>query len=277
MSAQLSLRAERAEAIIDPAAGGRIAALRVDDLDLLRTSGPRPTAWGSFAMAPWAGRLRNGLLSWNGGEHHFPTDMAPPDALHGLAVWRAWEVVEATENRAVLAIDLNAPWPFGGRVFQTIGLEASRLTVELRIDAGDRPMPVIAGWHPWFVRVLTDRSGSAVGGPLELDLHAGGMLVRGPDRLPTGEVVRSIPAGPWDDCFFELESAPVVRWPGVLEARVESEAPFWVIYTEPADYVCVQPQSGPPNGLNTGPYAVAAPGAPFQLSMTIAWKRLGSG
>jgi galactose mutarotase-like enzyme len=201
-------------------------------------------------MAPWAGRLRNGLLNWNGGEHHFPTDMAPPDALHGLAVWRAWEVVEATENRAVLAIDLNAPWPFGGRVFQTIGLEASRLTVELRIDAGDRPMPVIAGWHPWFVRVLTDRSGSAV--------------------------VRSIPAGPWDDCFFELESAPVVRWPGVLEARVESEAPFWVIYTEPTDYVCVQPQSGPPNGLNTGPYAVAAPGAPFQLSMTIAWKRLGS-
>lgn len=226
-------------------------------------------------MAPWAGRLRNGLLSWNGGEYHFPTDVAPPHALHGLVAWQAWEVVEATENRAVLATDLEAPWPFGGRVFQTIGLEPSRLTASLRIVSGDHPMPVIAGWHPWFVRVLRDRSGSRVGGPLELDLRAGGMLVRGPDHLPTGEVVRSIPAGPWDDCFLELEAAPLVRWPNVLEARVESEAPWWVVYTEPADYLCVEPQSGPPNGLNTGPYAVAAPGAPFEFSMAIAWKRLG--
>jgi aldose 1-epimerase len=200
--------------------------------------------------------------------------VAPPHALHGLVVWQSWKLVEAAEARAVLMIDLVQPWPFGGRVIHTIGLEPSRLTAELRVEAGDRPMPVIAGWHPWFVRVLKDASGSAVGRPLELDLRSGGMLVRGPDHLPTGEVVRTIPPEPWDDCFVDIAAAPRVRWPGVLEARVESDAPFCVVYTEPAEFVCIEPQSGPPNGLNSGPYAVAAPGLPFQVSMAISWKRL---
>ena len=275
MGGQFNLRSGAAEAVVDPEAGGRVGALRVDGLDLLRTSGPRPTAWGSFPMAPWAGRLRNGELSWNGEASHFPTDAAPPNALHGLVVWRGWDLVEATETHAVLATELESPWPYGGRVVHTISLEPSRLSTELRIEAGDRPMPVIAGWHPWFARVLRDGSGAAAGAPLELDLRADGMLHKGPDGLPDGEIVRPIPAGPWDDCFGGVSAAPVVRWPGLLEATIESEAPFWVVYTEPEEYVCVEPQSGPPNGLNTGPYAIAEPGKPFTLSMSISWRRLG--
>jgi galactose mutarotase-like enzyme len=274
VSGRVTLGTGSAEAVIDPAAGGRIAALRVDGLDLLRTTGPQPPAWGCFPMAPWAGRLGNGALNWLGTEHHFPTDAAPPHALHGLVVWQSWKLVEADETRAVLSIDLAEPWPFGGRVIHTIGLEPSRLTAELRVEAGDRPMPVIAGWHPWFVRVLRDASGSAVGHPLELDLCAGGMLVRGPDHLPTGEVVRALTPEPWDDCFVDMRRAPRVRWPGVLEARVESDAPYCVVYTEPTEFVCIEPQSGPPNGLNSGLYAVAVPGSPFQVSMAISWKRL---
>jgi aldose 1-epimerase len=273
VSGQVILRAGPAEAVLDPE-GGRIAALRVDGLDLLRTSGPRPTAWGCFPMAPWAGRLRDGILNWQGQEHRFPTDMAPPNALHGLVVWRNWEIVNATESQAVLSIDLERPWPFGGRVIHTIGLEPTRMTAELLVESGDQAMPVIGGWHPWFVRALKDSSGAMIGGPLEIDLNAGGMLLRGADGLPTGDVVRPIPAEPWDDCFVDVRTAPILRWPGALEARLESDAQYCVVYTEPVDFVCVEPQSGPPNGLNTGPYWVTAPGSPFRLSMAISWKRL---
>jgi aldose 1-epimerase len=71
-----------------------------------------------------------------------------------------------------------------------------------------------------------------------------------------------------------MRAAPLVRWPGALEAHVESEAPFCVVYTEPRDFICIEPQSGPPNGLNAGAHSVAAPGLPFRLSMAISWKRL---
>src|SRR5450759_5626061 len=77
------LRAGPAEAVLDPAAGGRIAAIRVDGLDLLITHGDGPMAWGAFPMVPWAGRLRDGLLRWDGAVHALPTRLLPPHAIHG--------------------------------------------------------------------------------------------------------------------------------------------------------------------------------------------------
>jgi galactose mutarotase-like enzyme len=83
-----------------------------------------------------------------------------------------------------------------------------------------------------------------------------------------------VPPGPWDDCFVDVTSPPVVRWPGALEITIESDATYWVVYTENADGVCVEPQTGPPNGLNTGDYTLVEPGRPLVASMTLRWRRL---
>jgi aldose 1-epimerase len=155
-----------------------------------------------------------------------------------------------------------------------VRLAADTLHAELEVHAGDRPMPAIVGWHPWFPRVLRDASGAAAGEPLVVDLAAGGMLRRGPDGLPTGEVVRPIPPGPWDDCFVEVAGSPGIHWPGALEVRIASDVPCWVVYTEREDAVCVEPQTGPPNGLNTGECAVVEPGSPLLAAMAITWRRL---
>ena len=93
MAELVSLRAGHAEADLDPAAGGRIARLRVDGLDLILTEGFGPLAWGCYPMVPWAGRLRDGTLRWRGGEWHFPTDLTPPHAIHGTLLERPWSVV----------------------------------------------------------------------------------------------------------------------------------------------------------------------------------------
>lgn len=275
MTDRIVLRAAGIEAVLDPAAGGRIAALRVDGLDVLVTEGWGPIAWGCYPMVPWAGRLRDGILRWRGEEHRLPPGMLPPHAIHGTLVETVWDVVETGAAEATLAADLGPPWPFGGRAVHRVRLGNDALHAEIEVHAGSRPMPAIVGWHPWFPRVLRDAAGAAVGGPLVVDLAAGGMLRRGADGLPTGDVVRPVPPGPWDDCFVDVAGAPGVHWPGALEVRVASDARFWVVYTERDDAVCVEPQTGPPNGLNTGEHAVVEPGSPLQAAMTISWRRLG--
>jgi aldose 1-epimerase len=224
---------------------------------------------------PWAGRLREGILRWRGAEHRLPVDLLPPHAIHGTLLETAWDVVESGPDTATLTAELGPPWPFGGRAIHRVRLAATGLLAELEVRAGERSMPAIAGWHPWFPRVLRDTGGTAVGGRVVVDLEAGGMLQRGTDGLPNGEVIRPVPPEPWDDCFVEVAGAPGVHWPGGLELRIESEAPCWVVYTEREEGVCVEPQTGPPNGLNTGEHAVVEPGSPFAAAMTISWRRLG--
>lgn len=272
MNSRIALRAAGAEAVLDPAAGGRIAALRVGGLEVLVTEGGGPIAWGCYPMIPWAGRLRDGVLRWRGEEHRLPAGLLPPHSIHGTLLETAWEIVEVGPAEATLAADLGPPWPFGGRAVHRVTLGASSLHAEIEVRAGDRPMPAVVGWHPWFPRVLRDTAGTAVGEPLVVDLAAGGMLRRGGDGLPTGEVVRPAPPGPWDDCFVELADSPGVHWPGALEVRIASEAPCWVVYTERPDAVCVEPQTGPPNGLNSGEHAVVEPGSPLVAEMTITWR-----
>lgn len=275
MTELITLRAETVEAVVDPDAGGRIASLRVDGLELLVTEGSGPLAWGCFPMVPWAGRMRDGILRWHGEEHVLPTHLLPPHAIHGTLFEAPWDVVVGGPSSVTLAADLEPPWPFGGRAIGRVTLAPASLRAELEVHAAARPMPAIVGWHPWFRRVLRDPAGAAVGQPVIVDLEAAGMLHRGLDGLPDGTVVRPIPPEPWDDCFVDVVGAPGVHWPGALELRLESDAPCWVVYTEREEGVCVEPQTGPPNGLNTGEHAVVEPGAPLVSSMTMRWRRLG--
>jgi aldose 1-epimerase len=259
---------------LEPAAGGRIAALAVDGIGLLRASGPSTVTWGCYPMVPWAGRLRDGILAWNGAQYRLPTHLAPPHALHGTALERAWDLVQLDERSATMAVDLAPEWPFGGRAVHFVSLEPDRLHATLTVEAAGAEFPAVVGWHPWFTRQLLTASGAPLGSRAEVHLPAGGMLLRGADYLPTGTIVRPVPAGPWDDCFVELSGAPAVRWPGAMEVDIESDAPYWVCYTEPPDALCVEPQTGPPNGLNTGDHALVAPGRPLVASMTLRWRTL---
>jgi galactose mutarotase-like enzyme len=98
------------------------------------------------------------------------------------------------------------------------------------------------------------------------------MHVRDAAGIATGELVAPTP-GPWDDSFVGLRRPPVLRWPGFLELAIESDCPAWVIYTEPTDALCVEPQTAPPNALNSDP-AVVEPGRPLTAEMTWRWRRI---
>jgi aldose 1-epimerase len=266
----MTLAADGVQAVVDLEAGGRLASLVIEGWELLVTEGDGPIAWGSYPMVPYAGRVRNGWFTFRGRRFDLPMKL-PPHAIHGTVLDRPW----ARLDDRTITTELGPDWPFAGRAVQTFDLEPGRLTSRLELHA-DEPMPASLGWHPWFRRRLQRALGAAADGTLpaelELELDAGAMYRRDADGITTTELVAPS-AGPWDDCFTDLRRPPVLRWPGFLELTIESACPSWVVYTVPTEAMCVEPQTAPPDALNTGP-VVVEPGNPLIAEMVWTWRSL---
>jgi aldose 1-epimerase len=254
---------------IDPAAGGRVASLIVDGSELLARTGGGPIYWGCYPMAPFPGRIRDGSFEFEGRRVDLPRNL-PPHAIHGTVLDRPWSVVD----ERTLSIDLGPAWPFAGRVTQRFDLESDQLRASLTLEA-DEPMPGAVGWHPWFPRRLTGSTlrPAAPSPPAVLGFDAARMYVRDASGIPTGELVEPT-ARPWDDCFTGVRSAPTLTWPGVLSLELTSSCDYWVVYDEPADTICVEPQSSPPDFVHIDP-VVVMPGQPLTATMSWRWRREG--
>ncbi|MQY14186.1 hypothetical protein SRB5_43480 [Streptomyces sp. RB5] len=259
------LEAGAAVATIDPHLGCRITSLTVGGRELLR-QGER---FGSFPMVPWCGRIANGRFLAGGITHQMPRN-APPHASHGTGrnvEWRQVRTGDDPGTAAVFSYDLGDPWPYKGTVTQRFELAADGLTVTMGVETAEVSFPAQAGWHPWFNRFLGDS------GEVEIAFDAAWQEERGDDHLPTGERVEPRP-GPWDDCFGMPYGVDVtLTWPGALELKVTSREEWVVVYDEQPEAVCVEPQTGPPNGLNTQPRLVT-PIEPLEASMTWSWRTL---
>ena len=270
MTADVVLSAGSTVVTVAVDAGGRIAQIDAGGQPLLIPPGddPASTGWGSFPMAPWAGRIRHGRFRFLGVDHHLDVNHQDGDggererrhAIHGTVFARPWTVDARSED----TIDLSCPltgalgWRFDGTARQHIRVGASEVVCELEVEAGDEPVPVELGWHPWFRK------------PDELDFRPMAMYVRDDIGLPTGELV-SPPPGPWDDCF--LAAGPVtLRYDreDVSAVTVDSDCDHWVVYDMPEEATCVEPQSGPPDAIAVRP-RILAPGDSMRRTMSIGW------
>jgi aldose 1-epimerase len=261
----ITLTAGDTDVVVAPGNGGRVSGLRVGGTELLRQGKP----FGCFPMVPWCGRIRDGRFLSGGVVQRMPVD-APPHAIHGAVRDGAWRVARVTGNEAVLTYDLAEPWPYSGRVTQVFALDEDSLTLTMSVETYDSSFPAQIGWHPWFNRNLGE------GGDVRVDFSPEWQEERGDDHLPTGRRVDPRP-GPWDDCFAMPGGVDVtLTWPGRLELRVASREEWVVIYDEQAEAVCVEPQTGPPDGLNTLPRLVT-PIEPLEATTTWTWRRLPAG
>lgn len=250
------------ELTVNPANGCRISSLRIGGTELLR-QGER---YGCFPMVPWCGRTENGRFRDGGVLHQLPLT-APPHAIHGTGRDTAWKTALESGTQASFYYDLVDPWPYPGRVTQTFELAEDSLTLAFGIETYGDSFPAQAGWHPWFRRRLDS------GEEVRIGFDAAWQEERGENHLPTG---RRVPpsAGPWDDCFGMPDGVDVtLTWPERLELTVKSRSEWVVIYDEQDEAVCVEPQSGPPNGLNTAPRYVT-PIEPLEIATTWSWRRL---
>jgi aldose 1-epimerase len=247
----LELTAGATTARVSAEDGGRLASLLVGGRELLVTEGAGPMAWGAFPMVPYAGRVRRGRFRFGGTEYELPITLGP-HAIHGVGYDRPWTVLDNT----TLEIAFDDRWPLGGRAVARFELSESALTWTLEVHA-DRPMPAQAGWHPWFRK------------PADLRFAAHAMYTRDDDGIPSGELQVPTP-GPWDDCFTKLLGPPQLAFPDGPTLVITSTCDHWVVYTEPEHAVCVEPQSGPPDGFTLLPQVIE-PGAPLVESMTLRW------
>lgn len=259
MSTQLSVGGT--EVTVDQENGCRIGSLRIDGTELLR-QGPR---YGSFPMVPWCGRMKDGRFHNGATVHQMPLDH-PPHALHGFGRDARWRPAGATATEAAFIYDLVDPWPAPGRVTQVVTLTEDSLTLTMGVETYGDSFPAQAGWHPWFLRNLG-------GQDVEISFDPAWQEERGADHLPTGNRIDPKP-GPWDDCFGMPDGVDVtLTWPGALELRITSRSEWVVVYDQEDEAVCVEPQSGPPNGINTAPRLVT-PVDPLEVSTTWTWRRL---
>ena len=262
----LLLESASARVAIDVDRGGRLSSIVVDGLELLVTTSDSALDWGCYVMAPFAGRIRDGRFRFNGEEHQLPRNLGP-HAIHGTVYDQPWKVEEASSTDALLSCELGPPWPFAGRVAHHVRLADDRLELRLEVGADEEPFPASCGWHPWWRRRL------ARGDALAVEVDAESMWVRGPEGVPTGELISPPPPGPYDDCMTDLQAAPVLRWEGALELTVESSCDDLVVFDQPTHAVCIEPQTGPPDALRLTPVLVE-PGWPLVAEATFAWQRL---
>lgn len=254
----LELAAGPATTVVDLDNGCRLTSLRIFGRELLVRSGRSPLHWGSFPMAPFAGRVRQGRFHFAGTDYELPPNLGE-HAIHGNVFMRPWQV----EGDGWFGIDLGDPWPLPGRVRQRVELAADALALTLEVHSAGGSMPASCGWHPWFRKQVAAATAA-------LDLEAGYMEVRGPDAIPTGERVPP-PPGPWDDLFGDLARPPVLRWPGELELEVDTSCGFFVVYDEEPEAICVEPQTAPNDALNRDPFVVT-PDQPLRATTTWRWK-----
>jgi aldose 1-epimerase len=242
-------------------------------------------------LAPWANRLPGWRYRAAGVEVSLegldlPTDPAGLP-IHGtLTAHRGWrlERLAAEADRAVLAAgfdygawpELLAAFPFPHRLTVTATLRGASLVVTTTLAAtGRRPVPVAFGWHPYLRLPGAPRAAWRLLLPrrthLELD-----------DRgLPTGksadEPAEADPVGErtYDD-LYALEDDPDGRRLGLEAAGRRLLVGYGdgydhaQVFAPPgAEFVCLEPMTGPTAALAAGTTPLVAPGDTFAARFTV--------
>lgn len=251
---------------LDLAAGGRAISWLIDGCEVLGARSGEPVEYGMYPMAPWAGRVRDNVLR-HGGDTY---PLAPSHgewALHGTVLDAPAQLVISTSAgegaEAITIADLGPGWPWTGRLTSTWRLRADALTTVLTLETAGEAFPAVVGWHPWFNRQLGD--GAAAQWSLPDPLIAERMEAF---RLSGKMAPVDLSSRSFDDAFLVEARAASIEWPGQLRIDLSSSHPWFVVFDELPDFICIEPQSGPPNGINDGlvaPVALVAPGQPLRL------------
>ncbi len=276
--------------VVSAALGGRLRQIDVSGVGLLAepiTGDAHSTGWGSFPMAPWAGRIRNGRFTFQGRDialavNHQDGDgtgggtLDPPrpgshgalrgedrdrHAIHGTTFNRPWTVNEVSNTVVEMSCDLTGAldWPFAGIARQSISLAPDGADFTMSVESvDDSVFPASIGWHPWFAK------------PDRLEFEPVAMYEQDRAGLPTGRLIE-VPDGPWDDCFVNHQPIRLHYDREVVSTvTVTSPVDHWVVYDQPAHATCIEPQTGPPDAPTVRPKLVA-PGYPLRITMHIGW------
>ena len=250
-----------------PALGGAITGWWQNDLALLRPPAPGAASvrdLASFPLIPFSNRIAQGRFRFAGESHTLPRDARDTrHAMHGNALYAAWQVAEATEHAARLTLhyqpgEAHTPYfPFAYAAAQTYSLTETELRIGLALrNAGTRPFPAGFGHHLYFPR----HSGAM------LRFNAGGYWRNGPDGLPAAMATdlydtyargARIGTHAVDNCFYGWNGTAEITYPGEhLTLRLTATPPLRhavLFVPEGTDFFAFEPVSHSTDAINRAP------------------------
>ena len=241
----------------------------------------RPTRGGSFPMAPWPNRVRDGRFHWRGVDYGLRLE-GKPHAIHGRVLNVPWQVVARTRTVCEMSVDFDEGWPWQGRAWQRYALGPDSLRMKMEVRAARGPFPAGCGWHPWFRRHLPGGADIRVTVPAARRYVLDGQIPTGECVPPKGahDLTSGAPLGDrrLDDCYASLDGPILIDWGKLaLTMDIRCDEPHVMVYTPP-EAVCIEPQTCAPDAFNlaergfegTG-FAVAEPGRPVSIGSTWRW------
>jgi len=260
MPDNITIENDFASVVVSPAAGGALRSISIKkngtSYELLAGGENEhdptllPMGSGSFIMAPWVNRIRDGRLVAPDGIHEMPIN-DPPHAEHGLVAERVWSVTSVTSSSVEMDIELANPWPYKCRIEYSITLAGKALIHTMELIASpeeSRAFPGGVGWHPWFNRSLgsgesTVQSDVVSQWDLDETMTALGTrsVIKFVERLNEG--TRFEP-GEIDSCFLNRPGGhAVLTWPELALTISSSARVTHLMFYSAEHATCIEPQT----------------------------------
>ncbi|TPW30465.1 aldose 1-epimerase [Pararhizobium mangrovi] len=250
-----------------------------------------PLKAASFPFLPFGNRVEGNRFSFEAEDHILRANTEwDPLYLHGDAWLAEWRLVEAEDERIVLAIDrsfdlgdsAHSPYRFYGR--QEISVENGSLVLALEVtNAGDTTLPFGLGHHCFFplTRMTTLKANAT-----DYWTEKAGFLPAAREPLPIEldfSAARRIPRRWLNNGFEGWEGTADIAWPERgLTVSIEAQPVFsryFLFHSDPAfepgfadDYFCFEPMTHSANGHNLadlGGLRPLKPGETQRASLTI--------
>ena len=246
------------QAIVCPRLGGNIIGLRCGGEDVLRPLEREadlkinPYLYGAPILMP-ANRTKAGRFNFEGREYTLPlNEPIHGNNLHGSVLYEVFDVVEATENSAILRlIDKDCksyPFPFSLTVTYLLKEKGLQADYEIK-NIGEGNMPLTFCLHTTFIEPETFTC------PIDMcqekDEH----------HVPTGRYVtlngieKEIPvSSPSKGRIISgyYRACGNVARVGEYKYSVSNNFDHWIFFNGRGEsgYLCIEPQLGKVNGLN---------------------------
>lgn len=222
----------------------------------------KPVVYGLPLLFP-ANRTRDAKFTFRGKEYTLPmTEPLKQNHIHGLFNRAPFHVESVGVNRAVSSIENNgALYPFPFRLVMEDVLTEQGLTRTLTVvNTGNTDMPYTLAYHTTFVE------------PAFFKVPLGQCFPVDARHIPTGELVEltekqqqfrngtGVNGGLVSGFYTSAGNTAVVD---DFCFSVSKQFDEWILHNGNGQqgYLCIEPQCGEVNGLNTQGHRVLAPGA----------------
>ncbi len=228
-----------------------------------------PLGYLGKTLLPWPNRITDGTYEYAGETHRVPINEHPTNAaLHGLACWSVWDVVERSTEHVALELEVapryGYPFHLHSRVVYRLAADGG-LHVEITSrNVGEATAPYGASTHPYLTCDLRPVDECVLHAPAQTVLEVDdrlrpvssaaaadvGLDLPGTAALGGTQVDHAytdLPPGGWTVTLTDPDSG--------LQARLHADAPWLQIYS--GDQVgrrgvAVEPMTCPPDAFNSG-------------------------